>query len=241
MKKGVIFFHSNIRQLYPKRWVDRCINSTVLQRDNDFKIYEINYGGDDYSIFENINYHQEREFHSKNFSNHAEAMNFIIDRAFEDGCDAIFNTNLDDFYSPDRIEKQMIEIRNGSDIVSSNMCYFEERDDIDTILKYINFFDMGSIEKSLIGGHNVIAHPVVAFSKNFWKNHRYDPSEVPLEDFLLWKRAVSNGIKISIVNDYLLNYRLHSMQITGDNSEGAAFLRKTPVDSKPQISPTSLK
>jgi hypothetical protein len=90
MKKGVIFFHSNIRQLYPKRWVDRCINSTVLQRDNDFKIYEINYGGDDYSIFEDINYHQEREFHSKNFSNHAEAMNFIIDRAFEDGCDAIF-------------------------------------------------------------------------------------------------------------------------------------------------------
>lgn len=241
MKKGVIFFHSNIQKLYPKRWVDRCIDSTVLQRENDFKIYEINYGGDDYSIFDGINYHQDREFHSKFFSNHAEAMNFIIDRAFGDGCDVIFNTNLDDFYSPDRIEKQMIEIKNGSDLVSSNMCYFEEKNGIDKTLKYINFFDIGSIEKSLIGGHNVIAHPVVAFSKNFWKNHRYDPSEVPVEDFLLWKRAVSNGVKISIVNDYLLNYRLHSMQITGDNSEGAAFLRKTPVDPKPQISPTSLK
>ena len=92
---------------------------------------------------------------------------------------------------------------------------------------------MGSIEKSLAGGHNVIAHPVVAFSKNFWASNRYDPSEVPLEDFLLWKRAAENGMKISIVNDYLLNYRLHSMQITGDNSDGAALMRKNSVTPNP--------
>lgn len=241
MKKGVIFFHSNIQQLYPKRWIDRCITSTIYQKDNDFKIYEINYGGDDYSVFEGISYNQEREFHQKKFSNHAEAMNFIIDRAFKDECEVVFNTNLDDFYSPIRIEKQMVEIKNGADLVSSNMCYFEERNGVDTTLKYINFFEMGSIEKSLTGGHNVIAHPVVAFSKNFWKNHRYDPSEVPLEDFLLWKRAASSGVKISIVDDYLLNYRLHSMQITGNNADGAAFLRKQSVVPNPQVSPTSLK
>ena len=239
MKKGVIFFHSNIQQLYPKRWVDKCINSIIHQRERDFKIYEINYGGDDHSVFDGIAHDQEGEFHSKKFSNHAEAMNFIIDRAFSDGCDVVFNTNLDDFYTPDRIEKQMIEIKNGVDLVSSNMCYFEERDGTDTTLKYINFFEMGSIEKSIIGGNNVIAHPIVAFSKNFWASNRYVPSEVPLEDFLLWKRAASNGVKISIVNDYLLNYRLHSSQITGDNSEGAAFLRKNLVVPNPQVSPTT--
>ena len=241
MKKGVIFFHSNIQQLYPKRWVDKCINSIIHQRERDFKIYEINYGGDDHSVFDGIAHDQEGEFHSKKFSNHAEAMNFIIDRAFSDGCDVVFNTNLDDFYTPDRIEKQMIEIKNGVDLVSSNMCYFEERDGTDTTLKYINFFEMGSIEKSLAGGHNVIAHPVVAFSKNFWDSNRYDPSEVPLEDFLLWKRAASNGVKISIVNDYLLNYRLHSSQITGDNSNGAALMRKKLVTPNPQVNPTTLR
>jgi hypothetical protein len=241
MKKGVIFFHSNIKKLYPKRWVDRCINSTIFQKERDFKIYEINYGGDDYSVFDGIVHDQEREFHSKEFSNHAEAMNFIIDRAFSDGCDVVFNTNLDDFYNPDRIGKQMIEIKNGADLVSSNMCYFEERDGTDTTLKYINFFEMGSIEKSLIGGNNVIAHPVVAFSKNFWDSNRYDPSEVPLEDFLLWKRAVSDGVKISIVNDYLLNYRLHSSQITGDNSDGAAFLRRNSIEPSPQVNPISFR
>ena len=61
MKKGVIFFHSNIQNLYPKRWVDKCINSTIFQRERDFKIYEINYGGDDYSVFDEIDYEQERE------------------------------------------------------------------------------------------------------------------------------------------------------------------------------------
>jgi hypothetical protein len=241
MKKGVIFFHNNIKKLYPKRWVDRCINSTIFQKEKDFKIYEINYGGDEYSVFDGIAHDQEREFHPKKLSNHAEAMNFIIDRAFSDGCDVVFNTNLDDFYSPNRIEKQMVEIKNGADLVSSNMCYFEERDGTDTTLKYINFFEMGSIEKSLIGGNNVIAHPVVAFSKNFWDSNRYDPSEVPLEDFLLWKRAASNGVKISIVNDYLLNYRLHSSQITGDNSDGSALMRKNSVVPNPQVSSTTLR
>jgi len=152
MKKGVIFFHKEIQMIYPKRWVDRCINSMIFQRDNDFKIYEINYGGDDYSIFEGISHDQEREFHSKKFSNHAEAMNFIIDRAFSDGCDFVFNTNLDDFYNPNRIEKQMVELKNGMDLVSSNMCYFEERNGTDTTLKYINLADMETDRKKSFRG-----------------------------------------------------------------------------------------
>lgn len=213
----------------------------LFQRERDFKIYEINYGEDDYSIFEGISLDQEIDFYSNKFSNHAEAMNFIIDKAFSDGCDFVFNTNLDDFYTPDRIEKQMVDLQNGSDLVSSNMCYFEERDGTDITLKYINLFDMGSVEKNLLGGHNVIAHPSVAFSKNFWKSNRYVPSEIPQEDFLLWKRASESGFKMSIVNEYLLNYRLHSSQITGDNSKGAATLRKNESKPNPPISPTSLK
>jgi hypothetical protein len=240
-KLGVIFFHKNIRSIYKERWINKCIETILNQTLNDFKIYEINYGGEDYSVFNGISHDQEREFYSKKFSNHAEAMNFIIDHAFSDGCDVVFNTNLDDFYTPNRIEKQMIEIKNGADLVSSNMCYFEERDGADTTLKYFNFFEMGPAEKSLTEGNNVIAHPVVAFSKNFWNSNRYDPSEVPLEDFLLWKRAASNDMKISIVNDYLLNYRLHSSQITGDNSGVAAFLRKNLVVQNPQVSPTTLR
>ena len=195
MKKGVIFFHKNIQMLYPSRWIDKCITSMVNQRDRDFKIYEINYGGDDYSIFERVIPDQEREFHSRKFTNHAQAMNFIIDRAFEDGCEFVFNTNLDDFYNPDRIEKQTLELKNGFDLVSSNMCYIEERGGTDTTIKYINLSEGGNIGNSLKGGHNVIAHPSVAFSKNFWKHNRYNPDEVPLEDFLLWQRAFENGFK----------------------------------------------
>lgn len=238
MKKGVIFFHKDIRSIYPRRWVEKCINSILSQNDKEFKIYEINYGGEEYSVFEDIQTQQEREFYSQEFTNHAEAMNFILDQAFRDGCECVFNTNLDDFYSPDRISKQASEIEKGSDLVSSNMCYVEEKG-IDMNLKYFNFFEMGDIENNLKGGNNIIAHPSVAFSRRFWESNRYNPEEIPMEDFLLWKRSISSGFKFSIVNDYLLSYRLHSSQVTGDNSGGAAFLRNSPTPTS--VNPTLIR
>ena len=68
-------------------------------------------------------------------------------------------------------------------------------------------------------GHNVIAHPAVSFNKKFWDGNRYDPSEVPMEDLLLWCRAIESGYKFYIHDDSLLNYRLHENQITGNNLE----------------------
>jgi hypothetical protein len=241
MKKGVIFFHKNIQTLYPRRWIDICVNSVLNQSDRDFKIYEINYGGDNYSLFENREIDQDKEFHARNFDNHAEAMNFILDRAFEDRCDFVFNTNLDDFYSLDRIEKQMIELNKGCDIVSSNMRYVEEREGRDVTIKYINLSEGGNIENSLKGGHNVIAHPSVAISKNFWEGNRYNPEEIPMEDFLLWKRSIERGFKFSIVNEYLLSYRLHSMQITGDNSSLAGNMSPRAESSTSNINPINLR
>ena len=59
--------------------------------------------------------------------NYAEAMNFIITKSFEDGCDYVFNTNLDDLYSPERIEKQLQYIQEGEyDLISCDFLYVEE-------------------------------------------------------------------------------------------------------------------
>ena len=53
-KCAVIFFHKNIQKLYKKRWIDKCIETILNQEKINFDIFEINYGNDDYSIFENI-------------------------------------------------------------------------------------------------------------------------------------------------------------------------------------------
>ena len=106
-KIGVIFFHKNITQLYNERWIKKSVESMSNQTIGNFKVYEINYGGDDFTVTKYIeNIKIETFFVSRNLENHAEAMNYIIDKAFSDGCDYVFNTNLDDYYSSDRIKNK---------------------------------------------------------------------------------------------------------------------------------------
>jgi hypothetical protein len=220
-KIGVIFFHKNIRSLYKSKWIDKCVKSIINQTVKKFKIYEINYGGDSYQIFNG----EDNRYYFKNIelNNHAEAMNIIIDEAFKDGCDYVFNTNLDDYYDITRIEKQLEKLESGYDIVSSDFCYIEEIDSEDRIIHYKNIKSNTDITKNLELNHNVIAHPVVAYSRKFWEKNRYEENEVPLEDLMLWKRSIRNGSRFCIHDDVLLYYRLHSNQITGDNSSKSNY------------------
>ena len=89
MKVGVIFFHKNIEKIYKKRWINKCIDSVRNQSKKDLTFYEINYGDDAEPrlLVDSVFFHEKKE-------NYADAMNFIISKAFEDGCDYIFNTNL---------------------------------------------------------------------------------------------------------------------------------------------------
>jgi hypothetical protein len=218
-KLGVIFFHKNIREIYSERWIKKSVESMLNQSIKDFKIYEINYGSDNFSVTEYFgNIANDVFFISKPLKNHAEAMNFIIDEAFSDGCDYVFNTNLDDCYHEERIEKQITKLKEGYDIVTSDFCYMEEINSEDRITHYKNIRSDTNIEFNLSYGHNVIAHPVVAYSKKFWESNRYNIDEIPMEDLRLWQRAIAHGSKFYIMDDVLLFYRLHSNQITGNNS-----------------------
>jgi hypothetical protein len=176
MKKGVIVYHNDIDFIYPKRWVDKSVNSMINQSDNDFTFYELNYGGKSNSVIPVIN----KKFWSKELLNYAEAMNFLLDRAFEDNCEYVFNTNLDDFYDLKRIELQLdLIIKDNLDLVSSDFCYIEEKQKEDQyediITKFLNITKY-DIKKNLDMRHNVIAHPSVCYSKNFWNdsNNRYN-------------------------------------------------------------------
>ncbi len=218
LKVGVVFFHKNIRSIYKERWVRKSVESILNQTYSDLHLYEINYGGDQYSILEGLENTKPHFFVSEEMKNHAEAMNLIIDKAFSDGCDFVFNTNLDDYFDPKRIEIQLEKLKEGYDIVSSDFCYIEEDEKGEDIVTfYKNIKSKTDIKKNLDFGHNVIAHPCVGYSKNFWENNKYVPDEIPREDLLLWKRAIDNGFKFYIMDDVLLFYRLHSNQITGDN------------------------
>jgi hypothetical protein len=221
MKKGVIIFHSNIRNIYDYRWVSKSVDTMINQSDNDFIFYEINYGDDDGESVIPEDCKIEKKFWSIKLSNYAEAMNFILDKAFEDGCDYVFNTNLDDYYDTSRISSQLEMMINGDyDILSCDFCYIKEKIkngiNTDVIEKFINIHRYGSIKENLRISHNVIAHPAVCYNKRFWidSNNRYDIKKVPEEDMDLWIRSIKRGYKFGIHKKTLLYYRIHDNQVS---------------------------
>ena len=91
MKKcGVIIFHKNIYKIYNKKWINDCLKSVLNQSFQNFTIYEVNYGNEDFSVLEKFDFNQKHNFYKEDYVNHTYAMNYIIDKALQDNCKIIF-------------------------------------------------------------------------------------------------------------------------------------------------------
>lgn len=203
MKIGVILFHANAEKIYKREWIQKCIQSINDQTFEDFNIYEIDYSNkpiNKYSIYPGSYFWQ---IPMKNYSY---AQNFITDRAFEDGCSHVFVVNIDDYYHPERFEKQL-QFKD-HDIVSSNFVYIQDDKETKKMI-----FSGANIESNFKMNRNVIAHPAVCMNRKFWATNKYNPDMIPQEDFDLWKRAMKAGFSFKIVPEILLFYRIHSNQV----------------------------
>jgi hypothetical protein len=199
LKLAVIIFHKNIDR-YPKRWIEKCIDSLKYQTYPNFTVYELDYGGTNRQVYEGS------IFESNKLENHAEAHNYLLDKAFSEGADYAFNVNIDDYYDKWRIERQLKYLKKGYDVVSSNFTMVDEKDSI--ICR--KMFHSKNIVKEFRNNHNIIAHPVCAYSKYFWDRcTKLKGEEIPKDDFELWKRSIKD-FRFIIINDNLLYYRVHS-------------------------------
>lgn len=217
-KSCVIFYHQNLKGKYKQAWMLECVESIERQTYKNFDVVELNYG----STFDNLKdligraplFPNKYLTIYKKQKNHIHAMNYLLDYTFNElSYDVVFNTNLDDKFHQDRLIKQLELIKNGYELISSNFIHINE----DNTPKH--FFKMSelNIKQELENGHNILAHPVMAFTKEFWNKCKYYEDKLQVEDLLLWQKAVNLGIKIEIVPEYLLFYRLHSQQITAEN------------------------
>lgn len=256
-KCAVIFYHKNILKIYENYWIEKCRDSILNQNNIVFDCFELNYGNTDYTIFSKEN---QSKFFKKDLKTHTEAMIFLLNYCFENGYDLVYNTNLDDYFDYNRFYYQYIDIISNKALLNSALWTQIEQDQknpgCDRLFNMRNntfFYTQGKlkwlqndfknphfleeipyelIKIELNNHHNVICHPGVCFTKEFWNSFdkfgnklRYR-NDKPFEDLSLWMRAVQNNIKISIVNKHLINYRRHSKSIcasvskTKDNAIG---------------------
>lgn len=202
MKLALLSYHSNAEKLYKKEWVDQYRNSINNQTYKDFDIIESNYGKDDFRIFKNSIYDRVPT------DNFVETLNRLLDKCFfELDYTFVFNSNVDDIASLERIEKQLPYLESGYDIVSSNFALLKD----EVVVMYHKFHSL-DIFTELSNNHNIVAHANVAYSRRFWENNKYISSQQPLEDMMLWQRAIHNS-RFIILEENLLLHRIHDQSV----------------------------
>ena len=228
-KCAVIFFHKNIYNIYNKYWIDKCRDSIINQINVFYDIYEINYGNEDKSIFDNYNFPKNitKYFYKKNYKTHTEAMMFLLNKCFnENNYDIIFNTNLDDYYNNKRFIYQIYEVNKNNSILNSSLwtCIkqkneYEEIDINDHEKNILGYIDNNILKNEMLLLNNLINHSGVCFTQKFWNlKDKYNNklkyrNDKPYEDLSLWYRAFENNINITIINQNLIYYRIHNSQI----------------------------
>lgn len=205
MKVAVISYHSNVFTVYPETWITDYRNSIENQTYKNFDILETNYGPSFGMVF------MKSKFQSKKFPTFVDCMNSLITEAFDMGYDFVANTNVDDKYDIRWLEKTIARMKQGYDLVSCNFKLFND----ERGTYHSHFFHVHDIQKQLAKDHNIICHPGVCYSKKFWEKYGpYNPGEIPREDLLLWKRAISKGAKIFIQPEHLVYHRVHKNSVS---------------------------
>ncbi len=206
VKCAVLVYHKNVLEVYPENWINEFQKSIMNQTYKEFDIFEIDYSGHGNRLFPDSHYYSAEK------ENFVHALITLIEMV-KGEYNYIFNTNVDDYYSLDRIEKQIAKLKAGYDVVSSNFQLINDNGSAGTTTQ----FEGMNIPQELGKGHNVIAHPVVAFKASFFDDFHYNPNEIPAEDMKLWQRSVSKK-KYIILPETLLFHRLHKSSLSRSKS-----------------------
>jgi hypothetical protein len=236
METAVIIYHKNAMKKYKHNWIIKCLESIQKQTFQSFDIYELAYGENEKSLVKKFNRLHDYQnilnkhyFFNQIFENHIYAMNFLLNKIFDKNntYKYCFNINIDDYYNINRFQEQIDFIKEFNvDLVSSQMIYIDENNNIIKHIDYLAYKKFNSyalngiikenvyIADNLKKNHNIISHPSVCYTKKFWKLIGPYDNCIPLEDLILFKKASQNSnIKIHILKNFLLYYRIHNNQI----------------------------
>jgi glycosyltransferase involved in cell wall biosynthesis len=198
-----------------ERFLKSAIESILSQNFRNLEFLIINDGSTDSSDKIIRSFHDKRIIHISNERNLGliSTLNKGINLAKGK---YIARMDGDDISMPGRLSKQVSFLDENPKIsmVAANIQLVdEEENDLGVWEEDIKCKTEKQI-KSLLPYTNCIAHPTVVIRTDIAKKFLYDNRQINNEDWDLWMRLVSEGYRISKINEPLLKYRVHSSSIT---------------------------
>lgn len=125
----------------------------------------------------------------------------------------IARMDCDDISLPERLEKQYRFMEENPDISLSSCRFFTLKNGVYSSGGGGTRCDFEAVKAMLLVS-NPILHPGVIAKSRALKSFPYDENLTCTEDLELWTRMAKNGLKLGILDEYLVIYRLHDKQIT---------------------------
>ena len=211
-----------------EKYIGESIESILNQTFTDFEFIIIDDGSTDRTAEIIKSYNDKRIKYVKNEIN--SGIVFSLNRGLDLAQGKyIARMDADDIAMKERFDKQLNYMEHNSCIavVGSNINMFGE--DIET--KTFLFDTDCRIAKANLIFNSCLAHPTALIRKSILddNNLKYNPDFNGFEDYELWWR-IAKVSEISVLDDILLNYRIHKMQITQtysqkDLNKGRMFLK----------------
>lgn len=130
----------------------------------------------------------------------------------------IARIDADDIALPERLEKQYKFMEGNPDISLSTCRFFTLKNGVYSSGGSGGKCDSDSL-KAMLLVMNPILHPGVIAKGEVLKRLQYDDSLTCTEDLELWIRMAQENLKMQILPEYLMIYRLHDKQITSTTLE----------------------
>ena len=130
----------------------------------------------------------------------------------------IARMDADDICLPERLEKQFKFMEEHSEVSMSSCRFMTVKKGIYAPGGAGGRCDNEALKAMLLAA-NPILHPGVIAKAEVMKKYNYDTSLTCTEDLELWTRMTMAGLKMQILPEYLLIYRLHDKQITSTTIE----------------------
>ncbi len=130
----------------------------------------------------------------------------------------IARMDADDICLPDRLEKQYKFMEENKDISLSSCRFMTVKNGVYQSGGCGGRCDFEAL-RALLLVTNPILHPGVIAKAEVMKKFNYDTTLTCTEDLKLWTRMAKENLKIKILPECLLIYRLHDKQITSTTRE----------------------